>query len=77
MARAGKAVGEKDHYPAPGEAFRLSFSPGGIDVSGRLTDMASADELIRTINALKMLLRPASEIKKPDAGGKPEFDLIG
>jgi hypothetical protein len=32
----------------------------------RLTDPASADELIRSINALKLLLRPASEIKKPD-----------
>jgi hypothetical protein len=35
-------------------------------VTARLTDPASADELIRSINALKMLLRPASEIKKPD-----------
>jgi hypothetical protein len=48
-----------------GEPFRVSFSPGGIDVTGRLTDMASADELIRTINALKLLLQPVSEIQKP------------
>jgi len=35
-------------------------------VSARITDLASADELIRSINALKLLLRPISEIKKPD-----------
>lgn len=48
------------------EPFRVSFSPGGIDVTARITDLASADELIRSINALKLLLRPVSEIKKPD-----------
>jgi hypothetical protein len=49
-----------------GESFRVSFSPNGIEVSARITDAASADELIRSINALKLLLRPASEIKKPN-----------
>ena len=53
--------------PLPaGEPFRVSFSGSGIEVTARLTDPASADELIRSINALKLLLRPASEIKKPD-----------
>jgi len=47
-------------------APELSFSGSGIEVTARLTDPASADELIRSINALKLLLRPASEIKKPD-----------
>jgi hypothetical protein len=58
----------RSHPPtiAAGEPFRVSFSPGGIEVSARLTDLASADELIRSINALKLLLRPISEIKKPD-----------
>jgi hypothetical protein len=28
----------------------------------------AAPELIRSINALKLLLRPSSEIKKPDNG---------
>ncbi len=47
------------------EPFRVSFSGSGIEVTARLTDAASADELIRSINALKLLLRPVSEIKKP------------
>lgn len=54
--------------PSSTEPFRVSFSPGGIDVSGRITDMESADELVRTINALKLLLKPTSEIKKPEGG---------
>jgi hypothetical protein len=52
--------------PPANEPYRVSFSPGGIEVSARLTDLATADELIRSINALKLLLRPASETKKPD-----------
>lgn len=51
--------------PLGNEPFRVSFSPGVIDVSGRITDLESAEELVRTINALKLLLRPSSEIKKP------------
>ena len=47
-----------------GEPFRVSFSGSGIEVTARLTDPASADELIRSINALKLLLRPASENQK-------------
>ncbi len=52
--------------PPTNEPYRVSFSPGGIEVSARLTDPASADELIRSINALKLLLKPISEIKEPD-----------
>lgn len=53
--------------PPVGEPFRVSFSPGGIDISGRVTDLESADELVRTINALKLLLKPNAEMKKADA----------
>ena len=52
--------------PQVTEPYRVSFSPGSIEVSAHLTDLASADELIRSINALKLLLRPSSEIEKPD-----------
>jgi len=48
------------------EPFRVSFTGTGIEVTARITDVASADQMIRSIEALKMLLRPASEIKKPD-----------
>lgn len=53
------------------EPFRVSFSPGGIDVTARIIDLASADELIRSINALKLLLRPSSDFKKP--ADDPDF----
>ena len=42
--------------------YRVSFTKTGIEVSALLTDLASADELISTINALKYLLPPAASI---------------
>ena len=42
-------------------SFRISFSPGGIEVTGKLTSAEQADELIRTIELLKTLLPPASD----------------
>lgn len=66
------------------EPYRLTVTPSGIDVAGRLTDEATVDNLIRHLNAFKLLLRPASEVKKPDdeptmeqaASAKPKTKFI-
>jgi hypothetical protein len=50
----------------------VSFTKTGIEVSALLTDLASADELISTINALKLLLRPAASIKRPEDANDDE-----
>ena len=52
--------------------YRVSFTKTGIEVSALLTDLASADELISTINALKLLLRPAASIKRPEDANDDE-----
>jgi len=55
--------------PATGEQgppFRVSFIPGGIEVVAKISDLENAEELIKTINALKLLLKPSAEIKKPE-----------
>jgi len=44
--------------PPSGEPFRVSFVPGEIEVSGRLTSPERADEMIAAIEALKLLLKP-------------------
>jgi hypothetical protein len=56
--------------PPQGSPYKVTFTTGGIEVVARITDLASADEVINTINALKLLLKPASEIKRPDDGMK-------
>ncbi|MDE2465426.1 MAG: hypothetical protein KGO02_17195 [Alphaproteobacteria bacterium] len=53
--------------PASGEPFRVSFTGAGIEVSGLLSSPERADELVRAINALKVLLRPAGSATRPDA----------
>ncbi len=54
--------------PPPSQVtpYKVSFTKEGIEVAARLNDLAGADELIQAINALKLLLKPASEIKKPE-----------
>jgi hypothetical protein len=47
------------------DPFRVSFTPSGIEVSGKLTSSERADELIAAIQALKLLLKPAPEIQRP------------
>jgi len=42
------------------EPYRVSFTPEGVEIVGRISDPRSADELIATISALKLLLKPAS-----------------
>ncbi|MGC2525871.1 MAG: hypothetical protein WA417_25010 [Stellaceae bacterium] len=57
------------YTPASGrEPFRVSFVPGGIEVSGRITSRERADELIAAIQALRLLLRPLDSVVRPDEG---------
>jgi hypothetical protein len=63
--------GQKPGNPVPttgeqGPPFRVSFIPGGIEVVAKISDLENAEELIKTINALKLLLKPAAELKKPE-----------
>jgi len=70
--QARKGVAPKQEKPAVQDqrpviqteesSYRVSFTKTGIEVSALLTDLASTDELISTINALKYLLRPAASI---------------
>jgi len=48
---------------------RVSFAPGWIDVSGRLTGPQEADELIRALEALKSLLPEENTSETPGEGG--------
>ena len=48
------------------EPYRLTVTAGGIGVTGSLKDEAAVDDLIRHLSALKLLLRPVKDIKKPD-----------
>lgn len=57
-----------------GEPFRVSFTGTGIEIAAKITSPDVADDLVRAVNALKLLLRPAGEAKKPawaDATFKP------
>lgn len=51
----------------PDEPYRVSFTPTGIEVVGKLTTEASADDFVRVINSLKLLLKPPGQIKNPVA----------
>ena len=61
----------QDQRPVIESSYHVSFTKTGIEVSALLTDLASADELISTINALKLLLPPAASIKRPEDGECP------
>jgi hypothetical protein len=50
-----------------GEPYRVTFTPKGVEIMGRISDPESADDLIATINALKLLLRRADSIPAPTA----------
>jgi hypothetical protein len=55
----------------PGEPFRVSFTPSGIEITAKLTDAELADKVIDAIQALKGFLpKPstsASQIERPEA----------
>lgn len=66
---SGPAAGYSTTFtPASGVPFRVSFTGGGIEVTGLLKTQERADELIRAINALKILLMPVTEAKPPEGG---------
>jgi hypothetical protein len=53
--------------PAGGDPYRLSFSKTrGVEVVGRLSTVKEIDELVRSLNALRLLFVPFEETKKPD-----------
>jgi hypothetical protein len=68
--REGATGYETTFTPASGEPFRVSFVPGGIEVSGRLTSLERADEMIAAIKALRLLLKPAGVAVKPEWADK-------
>lgn len=49
-----------------GDPFRISFGTGAMEVVGRLTTTEQVDDLIRSLNAIKLLFKPSSSVKKPD-----------
>lgn len=51
--------------PAKGEPFRVSFTGKGIEITAKISSPSDADDLIAAINALKLLLRPASDFLPP------------
>lgn len=60
------------HVPASeDEPFRVSFTGSGIEIVARLTNEASADELMRAVSALKMLLKPSNQVKRPEGSYYP------
>jgi len=63
------ATHRTQYHPASGAPpYRVSFIPnGGVEVSGLLTSQKSADEFIRAITALKLLLRPGDSAQPPAA----------
>ena len=67
--REAAAPFEATAATASGEPFRVSFTPGGIEVSGKLTSAEQADELIAAIEALKLLLKRTADIQRPACGG--------
>jgi hypothetical protein len=66
---------ETTFTPASGEPFRVSFTGDGIEIGGRITSAERADELIRAIEALKVLLKPVGS-GTPPTGREGLEDLL-
>jgi hypothetical protein len=49
------------------DPFRVIFTGKGFEVSAKITSPDDADHLVQAINALKLLLRPASDFGRPRA----------
>src|SRR5665811_1292303 len=54
-----------EHHRLFGEPYRLSLAGGRLQGSFELTNVSDADEMVRAINAMKVLLKSTSEIKEP------------
>jgi hypothetical protein len=48
------------------EPFRLTFLGKAMEITGRIDSEQSADDLIRAISALKVLLRPERAANRPE-----------
>jgi hypothetical protein len=48
-----------------GEPFRLSIAGGKLQGTFELTNLADAEDMIRAVNAWKVLLKPLDEVKRP------------
>ncbi len=57
-----------------GEPYRVSFTPNGMEIVGRIADAESAEALIAVISALKLLLRPAGRTPRPDTKTGPDAE---
>lgn len=56
--------------PGASEPFRVTFTGDGIEIAGRVTSPESADDLVRAVNALKLLLKPLDDVKRPEWADK-------
>jgi hypothetical protein len=54
-----------------GEPFRLSIAGGKLQGTFELTNLADAEDMIRAVNAWKVLLKPLNDVKPPN-GDKEE-----
>jgi hypothetical protein len=65
--QAGHEPYETTYMPASGaEPFRVSFTGNGIEITAKLTTPEVADDLIRAVSALKLLLRPTETAARPE-----------
>jgi hypothetical protein len=63
-----EAVTQTTFTPPSGEPFQITYTPGGkIRIAGELTSRERADEFIKAIQALKLLMAPTDEIQRPVA----------
>lgn len=60
--------------PEAGEPYRLAVTKSGLEGTFALKDEAAADDLIRAINAFKVLLRQADAIRPPGDGSRKDED---
>ena len=59
--------------PSPiGEPFRLSIAGGRLQGMFELTNLADAEDMIRAVNAWKILLKPAADVKRPEGDDQEE-----
>ena len=52
--------------PSDTEPFRVTFTGSRFEVAAKITSPDVADDLVRAISALKLLLRPTDTVKRPN-----------
>lgn len=63
--------------PPLGEPYRLSLTKRGIEISGFVSDVETADELIAALNAWKLLLASPTRVVRPSGGSEEEHKIDG